>query len=119
MPSPYLPHAIYSVAIITLSIHLVNQRKLAIDERAHVAAQTSILESIREQLQSDKPLSNEELVRLKRLARPIEHNAADGVPEKTIMWREIFLGRKKAEGTPEMNKWEKKDMEIMQKDISK
>ncbi|KAG6831617.1 hypothetical protein H0H87_004679 [Tephrocybe sp. NHM501043] len=79
-------------------------RKLADDERAHVAAQTSILESIRDQLKSDKPLSNDELVRLKRLARPLEHNIAEATPEKTIAWRETILGRKKGEDAPEIHK---------------
>ncbi|KAG6840573.1 hypothetical protein C0991_005762 [Blastosporella zonata] len=119
MPSPYLPHAIYSVALITLSIHLVSQRKSASEERAHVAAQTSILESIRDQLGSDKPLSNDELVKLKRLARPLERSSGEVDPEKTIGWGEIFGGRKKEERAPEMNKWDKKDMEKLQKDMSK
>ncbi|KAG5654187.1 hypothetical protein H0H81_006569 [Sphagnurus paluster] len=120
MPSPYLPHAIYSVAIVSLSIHLVNQRKLAGDERARIAAQTSILESISEQLRSNKAISGDELERLKRLARPLEHNpATEGIPGESIGWREIFLGRKKEEGAPEMSKWEKKDMEKMNQDLGK
>ncbi|KAG5647848.1 hypothetical protein DXG03_007772 [Asterophora parasitica] len=117
MPSPYLPHAIYSVAIISVSIHLVNQRKLITDERARIAAQTSILESISEQLRSDKPLSTSELDRLKQLARPMEHNpAVDGIPGEPIGWREIFLGKKKDEG---MSIWEKRDVEKMNLDMKK
>ncbi|GLB41655.1 hypothetical protein LshimejAT787_1002550 [Lyophyllum shimeji] len=118
MPSPYLPHAIYSVAIISLSIHLVNQRKLASEERARIAARTSILESIAEQLRSDKPLSENELEKLKRLARPLEHDPAQEVGE-TVGWKDIFFGRKKKEGEPEMSKWEKRDVEIMQQSMQK
>ncbi|KAG5725061.1 hypothetical protein E4T56_gene12412 [Termitomyces sp. T112] len=117
MPSPYFPHAIYSLAIITLSIHLVSQRRLADDERAHIAAQTSILESIRDQLKSNKPLSNEELTRLRRLARPVEHKDGDeGASGRTIGWGEIFLGRKKEEGAA---RWEKKETEKLHQDMSK
>jgi len=119
MPSPYLPHVIYSVAILSLSIHLVNQRKLASEERSRIAARTSILESIAEQLRSDKPLSENELEKLKRLARPLERNPDEEVLGGTIAWKEIFLGRKKAEGEPEMSKWEKKDVEAMQRDMRK
>ncbi|KAF5373277.1 hypothetical protein D9615_007394 [Tricholomella constricta] len=117
MSSPYLPHAIYSVAIISISIHLVNQRKLVSDERARIAAQTSILESISEQLRSDKPLSATELDRLKGLARPMEHNpAVEGMPGESIGWREVFLGNKKEDG---MSKWEKRDVEKMNQDMEK
>ncbi|KAF8075131.1 hypothetical protein FPV67DRAFT_1665863 [Lyophyllum atratum] len=118
MPSPYLPHAIYSVAVVSISIHLVNQRKLASDERARITAQTSILESISEQLRSDKPLSENELEKLRRLARPIERTPSDEVTGESIGWKEIFLGRKKEEGT-EMSKWDKKDVEKMQQDMGK
>lgn len=108
--SAYIPHALYSAAITSISIHLVSTRKSADSDRAHINAQISILESIKEQLQSNKPISNDELERLKRLARTPE-KTVETTEEESIGWKEVFLGRKKAEDAPEMSKWDKKDME--------
>lgn len=108
--SAYLPHAIYSVAITSISIHLVSQKRMFSDERARVKAQTSILESISEQLKSDKPFSTEEFERMKRLARPQEQSAADVQDKDVIGWKEVILGRKKT--SDELSEWDKKDMEM-------
>ncbi|KAG6811884.1 hypothetical protein H0H92_005410 [Tricholoma furcatifolium] len=117
MPSPYLPHAIYSVAIITLSIHLVNQRKQVDEDRSRIAAKTSILESIRDQLRSNKLVSQDELERLKRLAtRSPERETADEGPHQSIRWKEVFTGRKRGE---EFDKWEKKEVEKLQEELNK
>jgi hypothetical protein len=66
----YFPHVLFSLALTTISINLVSHRRTAEDERSRVQARISVLESIKEQLQSGKPLSNEELDRQKKLARP-------------------------------------------------
>jgi len=118
MPRPYLPHAIYSMAIISLSVHLVNTRKKADEERARVSAQISILESVSEQLRSNKPLSEEELSRLRQLAKPPELKPEDGATGERVTWSQIFR-RSKEQGEPEMSKWEKQDMEKLQKNLEK
>jgi hypothetical protein len=107
--SAYLPHALYSVAITSISIHLVSQKRTFSDERARVKAQISILESISEQLQSDKPFSTEEFERMKRLARPPEQPHSELDDKDAIGWKEVILGRKKT--NDEMSEWDKKDME--------
>lgn len=107
--SAYLPHALYSVAITSISIHLVSQKRTFSDERARVKAQISILESMSEHLQSDKPFSTEEFERMQRLARPQEQHVAEVQDKDAIGWKEVFLGRKKT--GDEMSEWDKKDME--------
>ncbi|KAG6861463.1 hypothetical protein C0995_016554 [Termitomyces sp. Mi166 len=77
-----------------LDMSVGTQRRVVDDERARIAAQTSILESIRDQLKSDKPLSSDELARLRRLARPIERKDDEKTSGKTIGWGEVFFGRK-------------------------
>ncbi|RDB23794.1 hypothetical protein Hypma_008968 [Hypsizygus marmoreus] len=109
--SSYIPHAIYSVAITSISIHLVSQRKTSSDERSRINAQISILENVSEQLRSDKPLLPTELEKLRRLARPPEKSAVEVGNEEVMGWREVFLGKKKSDEGPEMSKWEKKDIE--------
>ncbi|TFK45104.1 hypothetical protein BDQ12DRAFT_621724 [Crucibulum laeve] len=114
--SPYFPHALYSVAITSISIHLVGKKRSIEDERARISAQTSILESIKAQLQSDKSLSNDELGRLKKLARPPPSDEA--TKKEAIGWKEIIFGGRKKEGD-ELSDWDKKDLAKMQSAMDK
>ncbi|KAI0330428.1 hypothetical protein GY45DRAFT_1345974 [Cubamyces sp. BRFM 1775] len=78
----YLPHVIYSTALTSLAIHHLVQRKALEADRAHVAAQLSILEDLRTRLvhavnaqavdphrAEDPNLDSREIERLWRLAR--------------------------------------------------
>lgn len=109
--SSYIPHALYSVALLSISIHSVGTRTACSEERARINARISILESISEQMRSNKSLSDDELERLKRLARPPEKLASDSEPQKIMAWKDIFLGQRGAKGESEMSKWEKIDVE--------
>ena len=108
LSSPYLPHAIYAIALTSISIHLVNQRRTSEEEKSRVNAQISILESVRDQLRSDKPLSSDELARLKKLA-------SAPLPEEEkphIRWSDIFMGRKPVVGKEsDVSEWDKRDIE--------
>ncbi|KAJ7583939.1 hypothetical protein C8J56DRAFT_195585 [Mycena floridula] len=89
----YRPHIIYSLAITSISVHLVSARQLYEDERAHTEAQISILRSVVDQLRAGKTMTVDELERVKRLARP----STDGIDALDISagkmtWREAFLG---------------------------
>jgi hypothetical protein len=86
----YGQHILYSTAITSISIHLVYQRRLFADQRAGVQARITVLESIAEELRSNKDLSPDDLARLKRLARPPEEKGE----EKVMSWREVFFGKK-------------------------
>ncbi|KAJ3820648.1 hypothetical protein EV361DRAFT_832889 [Lentinula raphanica] len=90
--SGYLPHILYSVANVSLSLHLVYQRSAFADERARVDAQESILQSIANELRSNSPLSSADLQRLRRLARDSQRDGEDGA-EKKISWKDALLGR--------------------------
>ncbi|OSC98457.1 hypothetical protein PYCCODRAFT_1471079 [Trametes coccinea BRFM310] len=46
----YLPHIIYTIALTSIATHHLQQRKTFEAERAHVAAQLSILEDLRARL---------------------------------------------------------------------
>ncbi|KAF8632490.1 hypothetical protein AX15_001859 [Amanita polypyramis BW_CC] len=105
----YIPHALYAIAVTSISIHLVNKRRTFSDEKANVNARISILESIAEQLQSNKSIPNAELERLKRLARaPVKENLTTGAEH--ISWKEVVFGREQ-QASDELNHWEKKDLE--------
>ncbi|THU87350.1 hypothetical protein K435DRAFT_782491 [Dendrothele bispora CBS 962.96] len=86
----YGPHLLYSVAVTSLSLHLTYQKRQFSDEKSRVQAQISILESIAEELRSDKELSLDDLARLKRLARP----PTEQVEERKMSWTEVVFGKK-------------------------
>jgi len=107
--SRYFPHAIYSLAITSISIHLVSQKRKIEEDRARIAARISILESVIEQLHENKDVPLDELDRLHRLAQlPVAgENAGEN---KRISWREVFLGPRKAADS-EMNDFDRRDWE--------
>ena len=109
----YFPHALFAIALTSISINLVSQRRTAEDERSRVQAQISVLESIKEQLQSGKPLSDEELDKQKKLARSAD-TTNDRESHTTVSWMEVFRSARKprsSDGEAELNKWEQKDLE--------
>src|ERR1700733_9845719 len=105
----YLPHAFYSAAIISLSIHLVNHQRSSSDDRARLNARISILQSISQQLQSERPPSSHELERLKRLARS-EPIYSGSQLEESIGWKEVVFGRKASDPSG-ISAWDQKDVE--------
>jgi hypothetical protein len=110
----YLPHLIYSVALTTVSLHLLSQRKASETQKARLTAQISILESIVHQLRSNNPLSNDELQRLRNLTRANSEETLLGnaAYEDKVSWRDVILGRRwLASAQEEESKWHKKDIE--------
>jgi len=114
--SPYFPHVIYAIALTTISINLKGRRSTTEDEKARIGAQISILEGIKQQLQSNQPLSTDELERLKKLARPTTVGNTQGVKQSgeakkdhEVGWGSIFSGKKPAE--VELNKWDKQELD--------
>jgi len=105
----YFPHAIYSLAITSISVHLVSQKRKIAEDRARVAARISILESMIEQLRENKDVPLDELDRLHRLAQPPVAGGNAG-ESKGISWREVFLGPRKAADS-EMNDFDRRDWE--------
>jgi hypothetical protein len=113
MPLPhYLPHVLYSVALTSVSMHLLLQRKTAESDRAHVTAQITILESIVHRLRTEPNFSDDELEKLRKLARA--HGDSEmplGGPSKGIVgWKDVILG-KRQDDSGEINKWDRKDLE--------
>lgn len=93
--SSYIPHLIYSVALTSFSFHLLFHRKQVDQDRAHIAAQTTILTSLATQLRSG-PVPEAEVERLLRLAKTHEFQDSVITKEKEkakIGWSDVFLGR--------------------------
>ncbi|KAK0491044.1 hypothetical protein IW261DRAFT_1435330 [Armillaria novae-zelandiae] len=90
MSTSYLPHILYSMAIMSLSVHLVYQKHSLRKEKGRVTGQISVLEDVVTQLRSGEHLSREELQRLKKLAMP----SLEQEEKEEITWKEALLGKK-------------------------
>ena len=94
--SQYIPHLIYSLALTSVSFHILYQKKQSEVDRAHLTAQTTLLESLADQLRSGT-ISDGEAERLWKLVK-IHDNAEvkdkAQKEKKKIRWREVFLGIK-------------------------
>ncbi|KAG7449197.1 uncharacterized protein BT62DRAFT_929177 [Guyanagaster necrorhizus] len=89
MSTSYLPHVLYSMAIMSLSVHLVYQKHSMRQEKGRVTGQISILEDVITQLRSGTHLSRTELQRLRKLAMPSSKEE-----KEEITWKEALLGKK-------------------------
>jgi hypothetical protein len=108
--SRYFPHVLFAITLTSISINLVSYRRTTEDERFRVQAQISVLESIKEQLQSGKPMSNEELERQMKLARSASVDN-DRELHNAVSWTAVFRNARKPQPSDEPNKWEKEDLE--------
>ena len=98
MTISYLPHILYATALTSVSIHLLWQRNIEREDRARYHAQVSILEGLARQLRSGVPITDEEVTRLKNLARV--HGQGEGQKQSTevVRWSEVVWGRKTTNG---------------------
>ena len=93
-------------------MHLLWQRKIAEEDRAKFKAQTSILQDLIEQLRSDKPMSNEEILKLRNLARIHgEGSRSQDDAKAEIGWLDVVWGRKSPADVGVSDEWERKDLE--------
>ncbi|KAK7057691.1 hypothetical protein R3P38DRAFT_1183639 [Favolaschia claudopus] len=70
------------------------KRKTTTAERNRSEARISVLESVVEELRSNKPLSDNELARLKRLAAPRPPIIEPELTYEPVPFKEIFWGGK-------------------------
>ncbi|EPT03108.1 hypothetical protein FOMPIDRAFT_1047102 [Fomitopsis schrenkii] len=122
----YLPHVLYSLAITSLGMHLLSQRKEAEAERMQFSAQLSLLESTAARLRAGERIPSQELDRIMKLVR--SHRTAapeeEGNAGREISWREVMLGRKKdareeveEERRKRAEEWDRKDLEAVRKEV--
>ncbi|KAJ7511867.1 hypothetical protein B0H11DRAFT_718008 [Mycena galericulata] len=78
------------------------KRKKTAAERNSSEARISVLESVVEQLRSNRPLSDSDLARLKRLAAPRPPVAEPELHYEPVPWKEILLGRDRQKSEMDM-----------------
>jgi hypothetical protein len=94
----YVPHLLYSLSIVSISTHLLWHRKEWDSQRAHVAAQISVLKSITGRLRSGERMDAREIDRLQRMVRGKEDKDASSASDASYSteetrWREVLLGK--------------------------
>lgn len=109
----YLPHVVYSTALTSLAMHSLFHRKEAEEERSHVAAQISILDSMAQRLRSGEDIPDKEFAQLWKLAKshdvaPENENKEAGKGE--IGWKDMFLGKKNLDSKGSSD-WDAKDLD--------
>lgn len=117
----YLPHILYSTALTSVSIHLLWRRKAFEDDRARHDAQITILEDLAHQLRSGSSITDEEVDRLRKLVQVHQgtsEEAAGGVQEHSISWKDVFWG-KKTDDRSKADEWEQKDLEQLREEFTK
>ncbi|OJT15042.1 hypothetical protein TRAPUB_8397 [Trametes pubescens] len=125
---PYLPHLLYSTALTSIAMHHLFQRKAYEADRAHVAAQISILTDLRARLSEGERIPEREQDRLWRLARShdvwraraeaearAKSREQGGGGREEIGWKEVMLGKRfDATRTEELDR---KDLERVRKEV--
>ncbi|KAL1729559.1 hypothetical protein EV714DRAFT_284879 [Schizophyllum commune] len=81
-----------ATAIVSLSIHRIRLKKQWEEEELSLDARTSVLEGVVQRLRSGDRIPDDEMTRLRRLARPA--NALGPISGADITVKEMFVGRK-------------------------
>ncbi|KAG8877464.1 hypothetical protein FRB98_006676 [Tulasnella sp. 332] len=101
---PYAFHFFSALAVSSMAIHVLNQRKASDDERQALTAKTTILEELVTRLRSGQGINTEEVDRLLNLAN--SHVAESGMSASTSVtkalskdgvelgWRDAVFGKK-------------------------
>ena len=112
MTTRYVPEIIYTMASISLGMHMLAQRKDAEDHRAYFAARIALLEDTAARLRRGVRVPDADFELMQNLAREpnTTRAAARGVePTQEIGWRDVLLGRKDQTGASD--KWDQHDWE--------
>src|SRR5262245_60846923 len=109
---PYLPHVLYSVALTSLSMHLLVPRQAGAEQRARISGQLSLLESLAQTLRSNAPISEAEVDKLKKLARAHARVSNNDAQRSGLSWRDVFRSSRNSESGEELSEWDKKDIEL-------
>lgn len=111
-----MPHIIYSLALTSLSMHLLYERRAADEDRAHYSGKISILETLVQDLEQGQKMDTQEVERLRKLAGVSTSQVPKHVGRNSskIGWREVLLGRQPSEqaligsASRDQGDWEKR-----------
>lgn len=102
------------MAVTSLGIHSLWQRKTAESQRAQIGGQISILDSMLQRLRAEEAIPEREFDKLWKLARSHEEDNLSSVQQagvqETIGWKDVLLGRKNVRSAS-TEEWDKRDLD--------
>jgi len=127
MTTRYIPHIVYTIALTSISTHLLWHRKEYEEQRRHHETHISLLENTIARLKSGERASEKEFERIIKFGKGPELDTVEEVKE-IIGWRAVLLGRKDDEGQKGdlgsrtigedgHSDWERKDLEKLKQEI--
>lgn len=96
----YIPHIIYTTAIISISTHSLNIRKLHEEHRIHYQTYISLLETTIRRIRAGENVPERDFERLRKFAKDPEADraASRGLEAKDeIGWWEVVFGRRRSD----------------------
>jgi len=101
-------------------MHLLYERRAAVEDRAHYSGKISILETLVENLERGRRMDSQEVERLRKLAGVSSSHVPNevGRNQSRIGWKEVLLGNPASEQTlngstsRDQGDWEKLAAEV-------
>lgn len=96
MATRYLPEILYTIALTSLSTHMLWLRKESEDQRAYWATRIKVLEDTAQRLRVGQSVPQSDFDLIQKMAREpgSDRAVARGIePTDHLGWREVFLGR--------------------------
>lgn len=105
----YAPHIVYSLALTSISMHMLFQRRIAQEDRSQISAKISILESLVDRFGQGEQIDRKELLRLRKLAGVLDPQTSENTyGDSKTEWKDVVLGRKEQ---VVVSGWDQKDWE--------
>lgn len=97
----FVPHIVYSLAVTSLSMHLLYERRATEEDRTHYSGKISILETLVQDLEQGQKMDTQEVKRLRKLAGLSASHVSTSVgrDRSKIGWKEVLLGKRPSEQT--------------------
>ncbi|EKM53622.1 uncharacterized protein PHACADRAFT_260073 [Phanerochaete carnosa HHB-10118-sp] len=113
MTTRFLPEIIYTIALTSLSTHMLWLRKESQEQRAYFTTRLKLLEDTAQRLRAGQPVPEDDFDLIRKMAREpgSDRGAARGIePTDHLGWKEALLGRKGGAGSRseqlDMQDWE-------------
>ncbi|KAI0067631.1 hypothetical protein BV25DRAFT_1911526 [Artomyces pyxidatus] len=118
MATRYIPELIYSLALSSLSVHLLFQRRESTTVRRQLSARVSLLEELVRRLRAGEDVSPAEIARMRKLGREGPEKVDVQGDGDAVGWREVIFGRAERPGEQAgKDEWERKDLERAHREI--
>lgn len=121
MTARFLPEIVYTIALTSLSTHMLWLRKEAEDQRTYWDTRLKLLEDTAHRLRAGQRVPQDDFDLIHKLAKlpGTDRAAARGIePTEHLAWKEVLLGRKGGPGS-QSEQLDLKDWEEVKKEAER